>query len=549
MDIESLDASSKSRGAFFTPAPIAEFLASWAIHSSSDRVLEPSCGEASFLMAAASARTKLRDNVGAGELVGIELHSPSADAARRRLAAAGVPAEIAVGDFFDCAPDNSFDVILGNPPFIRYQTFAGEGRLKALAAALRQGVRLNRMASAWAAFVVHACGFLKPDGRLGLVLPAELLAVNYASTIRSFLMSRFGSLKIITFEQQIFPGVQEEVVLLLASGSGSSDRFDLLQARNLDDLEGSLGRRWPFFKPDRTEEKWTYAFIPDEALNIYRTYGSKKMFEPMGAWGKAYLGCVTGANDFFLLSEAEAHDAGLRRKDLTPMLPPGSRHLKGLELSKIAWGQLGRDGEKVYLFSPRSSVLSAAANQHVALGEGDAIDRRYKCQVRKPWWRVPLVDRPDLIVSYMTQDGIRLITNRAGLHVTNSHYGFKFFRGRKKIGQDLLPLAALNSLTLLGSEMEGRSYGGGLLKIEPREVERLPLPSLSAVADAEKELQAVAPQVAALLRKDKLSVVCQPIDDILLRNSMGLSQAEVRDLRGARRGLLERRLARNKREK
>jgi tRNA1(Val) A37 N6-methylase TrmN6 len=549
MDAEAHLVSLKARGAFYTPSAIAEFLANWAIHSRTDRVLEPSCGDASFLMAAAKERGKLHDGGRAGKLVGVELHSASAEAAAQKLQSADISAEIVAKDFFDCSPDDLFDVVLGNPPFIRYQTFTGEGRIKGLAAALRQGVRLNKMASAWAAFVVHACSFLKPDGRLGLVLPAELLSVNYAATVRAFLMSRFASLKIITFEQQVFPGVQEEVVLLLASGSGSSDRFDLLQARNLDDLEGSLDRRWSFFRPDRTEEKWTYAFIPDEALNIYRAYGSKKMFEPMGAWGKAYLGCVTGANDFFLLSEVEAQDRGLSQKDLTPVLPPGSRHLKGLELSKAAWSQLGRDGEKIYLFLPTSSVLSAAAKGHLASGEVDAINQRYKCQVRKPWWRVPLVDRPDLIVSYMTQDGMRLITNRAGLHVTNSHYGFKFFRGRKKIGQDLLPLAALNSLTLLGSEMEGRSYGGGLLKIEPREVERLPLPSLSAVADAAKELQAVAPQVAALLRRDKLSVVCQPVDDILLRNSMGLSQAEIRDLRGARRGLLERRLARNKREK
>lgn len=548
MDAESWTETAKSRGAFFTPAPIAEFLASWAIHSRTDRVLEPSCGEASFLLAAAAERKKLGDSL-LGDLVGVELHVPSAKAARARLKHLRISAQIISADFFDYKTDQLFDVVLGNPPFIRYQAFSAEGRIKGIEAALRQGVRLNRLASAWAAFVVHACSFLKPDGRIGFVLPAELLAVNYAASVRSYLMERFSSLKIVTFEKHVFPSVQEEVVLLLASGQGSSDKFDLLQAKDLNDLEGSLGKRWSYFKPLRVDEKWTYAFIPEDVLSLYRAFESKKTVERLGSWGRAYLGCVTGANDYFLLSEAEAAAHGLNIADLAHALPPGSAHLKGVELSKAAWTHLRKTGEKVFLFSPPSLRLNRAALNLVALGEKNRVHHAYKCRVRKPWWRVPLVERPDLFISYMTHDGVRLVTNTAGVEITNSHYGFRLATGRRKIGMALLPIAALNSLTLLGSEMEGRSYGGGLLKIEPREVEKLPLPSLSLVADAAKDLEAVLPQVATNLRREKLVSVCQPIDDILLRNGMSLTQAEIRDLRRARHALFERRLTRNKRRK
>jgi adenine-specific DNA-methyltransferase len=548
MNNESQLEVTKARGAFFTPQAIAEFLASWAIHSSTDRVLEPSCGDAVFLLGAAGERAKL-GGTKSGDLVGVELHAPSVARARHRLQEAGVAAEVVAGDFFDYSSDRLFDVVLGNPPFVRYQTFAGEGRLKAIAAALRQGVRLNKLASAWAAFLIHACSFLKPDGRLGLVLPAELLAVNYAATVRSYLMGRFSSLKIVTFEHHVFPGVQEEIVLLLASGSGRSEKFDLLQAKNLEDLEGSLGKRWSYFKPQRVDEKWTYAFIPEDVLSLYRDIGANANVEPLSFWGRAYLGAVTGANKFFLLNESEAVNAGLDTRDLTPILPPGSAHLKGLELSKVAWNCLRKDGDKVFLFFPSSMSLSKAASRYVALGEVDKFDNGYKCRVRKPWWKVPLVEKPDLFISYMTQDGVRLIANTANLEVTNSHYGLQFTRGRKTIGGKLLPTAALNSLTLLGSEMEGRSYGGGLLKIEPREVERLPLPSLSLVAQAADDLEAVMPHVAIKLRREKLASVCQTVDDVLLRNGMGLSQSDIRDLRGARRALFERRTGRSKRRK
>lgn len=545
MQIETRIDTQKSRGAFFTPPAIANFLASWAIHSASDRVLEPSCGEASFLIAAASAKSKF----GLGEiggLFGVELHPPTAVEARAKLDALGHRTQITIGDFFDYSPSEPFDVVLGNPPFIRYQTFSGEGRAKGIAAALRQGVGLNKLASAWAAFLVHACSFLKPDGRLGLVLPAELLSVSYAATVRSFLMKRFASLKIVTFEQHVFPGVQEEIVLLLASNSGETDKFELLQARNLDDLEGSLGKRWSYFRPQRVDEKWTYAFIPEDVLSVYRSFGSRKSVESLGGWGRAYLGCVTGANDFFVFAETEARARGFDQRDLISVLPPGSGHLKGVELAKAAWNHLRNEGHKVHLFSPTTAKLSAAARSHIEAGEANNVPHGYKCRVRKPWWRVPLVEKPDLIVSYMTHEGVRLVANTAQVQITNSHYGFRLARGRKTIGSKLLPIAALNSLTLLGSEMEGRSYGGGLLKIEPREVERVPVPSHTAVADAAEELEAVLPQVAAKLRREKLSAICEPIDDILLRNGMGLTHAELRDIREARRALFERRLARNK---
>ena len=117
---------------------------------------------------------------------------------------------------------------MGNPPFIRYQSFTGAARASAIQAALAQGVSLKRLSSAWAAFLVHAAGCLNSYGRLGFVLPAELLATHYAANVRAaFLLHRFGSLKIILFEQLVFPGVMQEVILLLAEGSGGCNSFQV----------------------------------------------------------------------------------------------------------------------------------------------------------------------------------------------------------------------------------------------------------------------------------------------------------------------------------
>ena len=85
------------------------------------------------------------------------------------------------------APCHTSMRLLGTPPFIRYQEHTGPARKQSLKAALAQGVRLSGLASSWAALLVHACAFLKPEGRLAMVLPAELLTVGYAEPIRLWL--------------------------------------------------------------------------------------------------------------------------------------------------------------------------------------------------------------------------------------------------------------------------------------------------------------------------------------------------------------------------
>jgi adenine-specific DNA methylase len=180
--MEDTAAVRKSRGAFFTPEAVAQFITNWAVRSPADMVLEPAAGDAVFLAAAATRLRDLRsDGKVESRLVGIEIHLNSAEAARQKVAAVHGTAEVIVQDFFAIEPAADYSVVVGNPPYIRYQDFSGPMRTRSRAAALRAGVALTALASSWASFTVHAALFLRRGGRMGLVLPAELLSVNYAA--------------------------------------------------------------------------------------------------------------------------------------------------------------------------------------------------------------------------------------------------------------------------------------------------------------------------------------------------------------------------------
>ena len=536
--------SRKARGAFFTPPELCDHVVDWAVRDPHDIVLEPSCGEASFLLTAGARLRALSDggHYDSNQLCGLELHEQSARAARLRLASLDLAAQIEIGDFFAVDPAPRFDAVVGNPPYVRYQDFSGEARARGRAAALRAGVSLTGLASSWAAFTVHAALFLKPGGRLGLVLPAELLSVNYAAGVRRYLMERFARVRLVLFSERVFPGVMEEVVLLLAEGNGPTAHCELHQLADLAELKtiDPAGRTWTPVPP---EGKWTASLMSAAAWEAYSEVASGSAFGTLHDWGETTLGMVTGNNRYFALSPARVAELGLSATDTIPLSPPGSRHLRGLTFDAPARRELGKLGKSTWLFRPAAGP-SPAALEYIEAGEAAGVQKAYKCRVRSPWWRVPLVRPPDIFLTYMNADTPRLCANKARAHHLNSVHGLYFHPEVRRLGAHLLPLAALNSMTLLGAEIVGRAYGGGMLKLEPREADRLPVPSGESLLAASQALSALRPRVTKALRSGRLLDAVRLVDDAFLVGQLGVSPAQVEVLRQAHADMSARRSAR-----
>jgi hypothetical protein len=130
--------------------------------------------------------------------------------------------------------------------------------------------------------------------------------------------------------------------------------------------------------------------------------------------------------------------------------------------------------------------------------------------------------------------------------VLNSIYGVLLKPEHRELGRELLPLSCLNSITLLGAEIVGRAYGGGVLKLEPKEADRMPVPSVKLIDSAAEELRAIRPQLTKALRAGELSEAVKLVDRILLTRCLGLDFDVVQSLRDARNVLFTRRVARGK---
>jgi adenine-specific DNA methylase len=525
---------------------MARILVDWAIRKRGDRVLDPSFGGLVFMQASQARLSELgaSEAIAARQIFGIDVDSIASE----RAAADGwlnlEKANFLNRDFFSVEPSDlpSMDAVVGNPPYIRYQSFNGSA-VRARELSLAAGVKLSKLASSWAPFLVHATSFLAPGGRLAQVLPAELLHAQYARPVIEFLRRQFGEITVVVFDERVFPGALEDVVLLFADRLGTSGEgeFNVISCGTVADLAAGLeAPNERFFSGKSVEDHCGLLgqLLPAESLALYRQLEDQAEVQRLGSIASVDIGIVTGANKFFLLAEREAEGMDAR------LLQPGvgrAVNLAGARFAATDHQDLLASGQPALMFAANhrlSKPVLRTAAAHISRGEAEGFHERYKCRIRDPWWELPLPSDgpPDLLLTYCSNEHPRISLNEAGAISTNTLHGVRLS------DPTLAPQLAAgfyNSLTLLSAEIVGRSYGGGVLKLEPTEAEALLVPPLVPSAAAS------LPAVDEAIRSRDADLALDLIDELTLV-PLGLTRSEIGDLRRARQLLRERRRRRGR---
>lgn len=549
-----LDAD-KLRGGYYTSSEVAAWLCAWAIRSPKDRVLEPSCGDGAFLDAAVKrfAEMGARSPTIANHLIGIEIIATEAVRARVKMkgllgSRAGDVVETA--DFFGWFQQNKqlpFDVVIGNPPFIRYQTFPEPHRSRAMAIMTEQGLSPNRLTNIWVPFVVAAVASLRPGGRLALVLPAELLQVTYAAQLRSFLTDRFARIDIVACNELFFENAEQEVVLLLADGALAAAsvanvcRVTMTETRTVAEITKKppvavLKAAQPKIV-QHDNEKWLKYFLTEHEIAFMRSLRASSVTADLSSHASVDVGVVTGKNDFFVLSGVQVAELGLEK--YTAPLVSRAVQLKGARIGKADWKSMASAGDRVYLLhlKPTNGTKpSGALARYISFGEGNEVHKGFKCSVRAPWYAVPSVWNPDGFLFRQIYDFPRVVLNQAGATSTDTIHRLTC----KTEKPERVIANTYTWLTAASAEIEGRSYGGGVLELEPTEAERLLMPA---------KLNGAMPlaECDRLTRAGSLDDVLEENARIVLRGHMGLSQSDCHLLRDIWMKMRDRRMARRRR--
>lgn len=463
--------SRKHAGAYFTPDDVAACLAGWAAKRPTDRMLDPSCGDGGFLVWHRNS-------------VGIEQDPTSARDAIERAPWALVHE----GDFFQWAAETRerFECAAGNPPFIRYQTFKGAVRARAIALCSTLGADFSGLASSWAMFLVATAGRLKPGGRMAFVVPAEIGHAPYAAPLLDYLVGHFSRVQVVAVRKKLFPELSEDCWLLYTEGFGGRTdtiRFTALDVFTPTPAPPAGGEDIPVAEWRAIWNRRLRPFLVTGAVrDLYRLAvedPASRRFSDLAAVG---IGYVSGANDFFHLRPSQAERLGIP----APLLHPTVRNGRALpagavtEATVAAWKQA--DDPVLLLRLTRGDEVPTAVRRYLDSAAGKLAREAYKCRMRAPWYAVPDVHVPDLILSYMSGLSPNLVRNAAGCACTNSVHSVRL---RRKADAARVLAAWDSPFVKLSAELEGHALGGGMLKLEPREAGRILFPGSRALKAAE----------------------------------------------------------------
>ena len=519
----------KLRGGYYTPEPIAKFLGWWTA-AAGPRLLEPSCGDGAIYRELVRA-------AGVDGPTGVELNG---EEARKAAAYGGCVVESDFFGWFQTDKRGTFDGVAGNPPFIRFGNWPDEARQRAFDLMRSVGMKPTKLTNAWVPFTVAAVLAARQGGRVGLVLPAELLQVTYAAPLRAFLADHLSRATVVSFRRLVFPGILQEVVLLLGvRGSGPA----LMHAVELDDATALAGLRLDDQEADAApallhdSEKWTKYFLTPDQIALLRALRAEKAVSRLADFASVDVGVVTGRNSFFVMTRDEAVERGVDQ--FCVPLVSKSNQIVGVRYTNDDWEKQSANGARSRLLALPQEALTARTRLagYVRSGEDQGVHEGYKCSIRKFWWSVPSVSTPDGFMLRQIHTHPRLSANHTPATSTDTVHRVRTLGAATA---DQIACGVLNSLTFASSEVAGRSYGGGILELEPSEAESLLVPD---VADVPTDLVV---QVDEQVRSGRLLDAVAAVDRHLLIDGLGLSLAEVDTLREIWIRLRDRRSARGR---
>ena len=529
----------KLRGGFYTPSTLVDLALRRAEALSSSlsdglRILEPSAGDGAFLRGLASSPIAEKTN----QVVAVEIVAAEASKCRDCATNIELDVEVIREDFLCWQSYNraSFDLAIGNPPFVRFQFVRDESKSHAKRISSELGLPDMRVSNLWISVLLGALASLRKGGVFAFVVPSECFTGISAHSFRDWLVRHCDDLTFDLFPPGSFPEVLQEVVVLSgrrcipAGGSATINICD----------HGQGSRQWRH-TVDLKARTWTGYLLKPSELGALAEAESLPQVRALGNVAKFDVSAVTGANAFFSVN----HET-IREFDLdawTTALLPRIRDAKGLVYSTVEQDSRKETGSVCSLLdfaADRPDPLDhMGARAYLLSGQAAGLHRRYKTRIREPWFRVPHIRPGELMLSKRSHWYTRVVVNAAGVVTTDTIY-----RGRileRTVSPEDFAATFHNSLTLLTAEIEGRSFGGGVLELVPSEISHLTMPFLPGFGVELYRLD----QISRTEKASETGSLIAETNAFLTKADIGLTSDLFDRLEQARRYLQDRRLDRS----
>jgi adenine-specific DNA-methyltransferase len=451
-----------------TPQSIAKWMTSWACAGRPNRILEPCVGDGVFVesIAELAGGTFWRPGIESFDVDALQIAALSRAEFLRRD---GISLNCRNEDFLTASMNDRYECIIANPPYVRHHAMQYSDEV------WRRfdqqcGGRLSRMTNLYGLFMLRIWSLLAPRGRAALITPAEWLNADFGKQLKRYLLNENAIEAIVHFHprSRVFSdALTTAVIILMRQGRAAGDPVQLTSLEDASELDVNTlksGRLISRTALDPTL-KWTNLFYGS-------TSGPDGSGRTLAAIADCRRGIATGANQFFTLRESERLKWGLPEQDMAVCITKAGQLTTDKLTAGVVREWIDQD-ERVFLFRPRE--LSDPVQRYLDHGHELGIDSRY-LPSHRPVWYMP-EERPPapILISVFSRTDFRVVLNEARALNLTAYHGI-YPRDNSAATVQLLFDYLRSFRGRMAISHQRRIYGGGLFKLEPRDVEAVEIP-------------------------------------------------------------------------
>lgn len=488
----------REKGQFWTPDWVAEAMVGYVLAEESEHIFDPAVGAGAFFRAARTIGERLGRHV---KLLGTEVFADALTEARGLGLSSDDLAGVQITDFVRHPPPGPFSSIVANPPYIRHHRLSADLKvsLKALSTRLI-GRPLDGRAGLHVFFLIRALERLAPGGRLAFILPADTAEGVFAPTLWTWVARHYRLDAVVIFDRDAtpFPGVDTNALVFMVRKAPPRGSFFWAKCHE----RGPALSSWTLGGLETCPTGMTVIRRRlDEALRtgLSRAPSEVQSNGPvLRDFASVLRGIATGANEFFFLTRKHAIELGIPADFLRPAIGR-TRDVVGDTVSVERLTALDGEGRPTILFSPdgrKIDLFPDSVRRYLDHGESLGLPARALIASRRPWYKMETRATPPFLFAYLGRRHARFVRNLAGV-VPLTGFLCVYPHSERPDQVEALWRVLSHPETVSNLALVGKSYGGGAIKVEPRALERLPLP-LDIVAEASLEMRTPEEQLLAL---------------------------------------------------
>jgi hypothetical protein len=449
-------------GATYTPRHVSQTMVKWAFDQKLDpvRVVDPGVGSANFLRLAAKKFPN-------AELVGIDVDPLATLMARANLAVAGLAdrSKIICGDYrtVRLPKAKGKTLFIGNPPYVRHHQLSAEAKTWLTEEAEKLGLSCSQLAGLHVYFFLATALKARKEDFGTFITSAEWLDVNYGKLVRELFLNQLGGQGITVIEptSSTFEDAATTSAIAQFIIGSKPTKIRMKRVKYIDQKGALTAGQMLHRNRLETENRWSPL--------TRKTVDIPKGYVELGELCRVHRGQVTGANRVWI---AGMHSADLPDSVLFPTVTRAKElFAAGAVLADVSL--LRRVIDIPADLSVFDKEDRKAIDRFMKLAKSAGANDGYVAKNRRAWWSVGLRTPAPILATYMARRAPAFVRNLADARHINIAHGLY---PRDPMSKELLNRLA-NYLSTAVSTHQGRTYAGGLTKFEPREMERIPVPS------------------------------------------------------------------------